>query len=68
MDKTVQEYTELFVKIYKNKLVSFGVTDPNIIQTLVTCLTLAAHEFIETIELDKKPFPFKNRGKFGGGQ
>ena len=66
MNKTVQEYTELFVNIYKQKLTQFGVTDPNTIQTLVTCLTLAAYDFVATIELDKKPFPFKNRGRYGG--
>ena len=66
MDKTVQEYTELFINIYKQKLTQFGVTDQNTIQTLVTCLTLAAYEFIQTIDLEKKPFPFKNRGKYGG--
>lgn len=66
MDKTVQEYTELFINIYKQKLTQFGVTDQNTIQTLVTCLTLAAYEFIQAIDLEKKPFPFKNRGKYGG--
>ena len=66
MDKTVQEYTELFINIYRQKLTQFGVTDPNVIQTLITCLTLAAHEFIEAIDLDNKPFPFKSRGRYGG--
>lgn len=66
MDKTVQEYTALFIEIYKQKLMTFGVNDPNVIQTLITCLTLAAHEFIEAVDLDNKPFPFKNRGKYGG--
>ena len=67
MDKTVKEYTEMFVNIYKQKLATFGVTDPGTVQTLVTCLTLAAYEFIDTIKLDKKPFPFKSktRGKYG---
>ena len=66
MNKTVQEYTELFIEIYKQKLMAFGVNDPNVIQTLITCLTLAAYEFIEAVDLNNKPFPFKNRGKYGG--
>ena len=66
MEKTVKEYTELFINIYKQKLTQFGVTDQNTIQTLVTCLTLAAYEFIQAIDLEKKPFPFKNRGRYGG--
>ena len=66
MNKTVQEYTELFIEIYKQKLMAFVVNDPNVIQTLITCLTLAAYEFIEAVDLNNKPFPFKNRGKYGG--
>lgn len=63
MDKTVQEYTALFIELYKQKLMTVGITDPDILQTLITCLTLAAYEFGEMV---KPNIPlFKTRGRYG---
>lgn len=64
MDKTVEEYTNLFIQIYTKKLAALGVTDPAAIQTIITCLALAAYEFGEMV---KPNIPlFKSRGKYGG--
>ena len=63
MDKTIKEYTDLFIQIYTKKLAAVGVTDPAAIQTIVTCLALAAYEFSEVV---KPNVPlFKGRGKYG---
>lgn len=63
MDKTVEEYTSLFIQTYTKKLAAVGVTDPAAIQTIITCLALAAYEFGEMV---KPNIPlFKSRGKYG---
>lgn len=63
MDKTIKEYTDLFIQIYTQKLAAVGLTDPTAVQTIVTCLALAAYEFGEIVK-PKAPL-FKSRGKYG---
>ena len=66
MINSIQEHLDTFITIYTEKLATAGIVDPTTVQTVISCLTLAAYDFLATVKQDKKSFSFKTRGKYGG--